>query len=51
VLTVRIGPESALHGVEVFELRLPDRANVTLVIREASRSCPTPARPCSTATT
>ncbi len=42
VLTVRIGPESALHGVEVFELRLPVRANVTLVIRDGEPFVPTP---------
>jgi cell volume regulation protein A len=42
VLTVRIGPESALHGVEVFELRLPVRANVTLVIRDGEPFVPGP---------
>ena len=42
VLTVRIGPESALHGVEVFELRLPERANVTLVIRDGEPFVPGP---------
>src|SRR3954466_893262 len=34
VVTVRVGPASRLHGVEVSELRLPARANVTLVIRD-----------------
>jgi cell volume regulation protein A len=34
VLEVRVGPGSRLHGVEIFELRLPQGANVTLVIRE-----------------
>ncbi len=33
VLQVRIGPTSRLHGVEIFELRLPESSNVTLVIR------------------
>lgn len=33
VLQVHIGPTSRLHGVEVFELRLPRGANVTLVVR------------------
>jgi cell volume regulation protein A len=33
VIHVRIGPTSRLHGVELFELRLPSRANVTLVVR------------------
>src|SRR4051812_28548494 len=42
VLTVRIGPESALHGVEIFELRLPVRANITLVIRDGEPFVPTP---------
>jgi cell volume regulation protein A len=40
VLTVRIGPESALHGVELFELRLPERANVTLVVRDGEPFVP-----------
>jgi cell volume regulation protein A len=34
VLEVRVGPDSRLHGVEVFELRLPQGANVTLILRE-----------------
>jgi cell volume regulation protein A len=34
VLEVRVGPDSRLHGVEIFELRLPQGANVTLVLRE-----------------
>jgi cell volume regulation protein A len=42
VLTVRVGPESALHGVELFELRLPERANVTLVVRDGEPFVPTP---------
>jgi cell volume regulation protein A len=42
VVTVRIGPGSALHGVEVFELRLPSRANITLVIRDGEPFVPTP---------
>jgi cell volume regulation protein A len=33
VIHVKVGSASRLHGVEVFELRLPDRANITLVIR------------------
>jgi cell volume regulation protein A len=33
VLQVKIGPTSRMHGVEVFELRLPRGANVTLVVR------------------
>jgi cell volume regulation protein A len=42
VLTVRIGPESHLHGVEIFELRLPTRANVTFVVRDGEGFVPTP---------
>jgi potassium/hydrogen antiporter len=33
LLQVTVGPLSKLHGVEVFELRLPEGANVTLVVR------------------
>ncbi len=33
LLQVKVGEESRLHGVEVFELRLPVGANVTLVVR------------------
>jgi cell volume regulation protein A len=33
LLQVSVGPESKLHGVEVFELRLPEGAAVTLVVR------------------
>ena len=37
VLEVHVGPDSRLHGVEIFELRLPKGANVTLVLREHDR--------------
>ena len=33
LLTVHIGPASRLHGVEVWELRLPDTAAVAFVVR------------------
>jgi cell volume regulation protein A len=33
VLEAHVGPQSRLHGVEIFELRLPPGANVTLVLR------------------
>ena len=33
LIQVTVGPASELHGVEVFELRLPEGANVTLVVR------------------
>jgi cell volume regulation protein A len=42
VIYVRVGPGSRLHGVEIFELRLPDRANITLVIRGDGAFVPQP---------
>jgi cell volume regulation protein A len=33
LITVRVGPESRLHGVEVWELRLPTPAAVAFVVR------------------
>jgi len=42
VLTVRVGPDSRLHGVEIFELRLPARANITLVVRDGEAFVPNP---------
>jgi cell volume regulation protein A len=33
VVQVTVGPQSKLHGVAVFELRLPKGANVTLIVR------------------
>jgi cell volume regulation protein A len=40
VIQVTIGDRSRLHGVEVFELRLPPGANVTLVVREGKGFVP-----------
>ena len=40
VVRVRVGPASRLHGVEVFELRLPRGANVTLVARGGTTFVP-----------
>ncbi len=40
VLTVKVGPTSRLHGVEVFELRLPRNANITLIVRGAESFVP-----------
>jgi cell volume regulation protein A len=34
LLTVHVGPASRLHGVEVWELRLPAEASVAFVVRE-----------------
>lgn len=42
VIHLRIGPTSRLHGVEIFELRLPSRANVTLVVRAGEAFVPAP---------
>ena len=42
VVRVRVGAGSRLHGVEVFELRLPAGANVTLVAREGRTFVPGP---------
>ena len=42
VVHVRIGPTSRLHGVELFELRLPADANVTLVVRDGAGFVPSP---------
>jgi potassium/hydrogen antiporter len=41
VLEVHVGPHSRLHGVEIFELRLPEGANVTLVLRAGEAFVPT----------
>lgn len=42
LIQVQVGPQSHLHGVEVFELRLPKGANVTLVVRNGSGFVPEP---------
>ena len=42
VLQVRVGAHSRLHGLEVFELRLPAGANITLVVRDGVGSVPGP---------
>ena len=41
LLQVRVPPASHLHGVEIFELRLPAGAQVTLVVREGRSFVPT----------
>jgi cell volume regulation protein A len=40
VLQVRIGADSRLHGVEVFELRLPEGSHLTLVVRDGAGFVP-----------
>jgi cell volume regulation protein A len=42
LMQVRVPPASLLHGVEIFELRLPVGANITLVARDGSSFVPTP---------
>jgi cell volume regulation protein A len=42
LLTVRIAAESKLHGVEVWELRLPEQASVSYVIRDGQGFVPSP---------
>ncbi len=41
ILQITVGPTSKLHGVEVFELRLPPDANVTMVVRAGKAFVPT----------
>ncbi|MGN6613105.1 MAG: potassium/proton antiporter [Angustibacter sp.] len=41
VMQVRVGHDSRLHGLEVFELRLPKGANITLIVREGKSFVPT----------
>jgi cell volume regulation protein A len=43
VLQVRVSPGSRLNGVAVFELRLPEGAQVTLVVRDDEAVVPTAA--------
>jgi cell volume regulation protein A len=42
VVQVRVGETSRMHGLEVFELRLPPGANVTLVVRDGTSFVPDP---------
>ena len=42
VLQMTVGATSRLHGVEVFELRLPPGANVTMVVRGGKGFVPAP---------
>lgn len=41
VLQVKVGPGSHLHGLEVFELRLPEGAEVSLLVRDGRARVPT----------
>ncbi|MFF5110430.1 potassium/proton antiporter [Streptosporangium sp. NPDC000509] len=40
LLQVKVPPTSKLHGVEIFELRLPRDAQVTLIVREGRSFVP-----------
>ncbi|MFF3445332.1 potassium/proton antiporter [Streptosporangium sp. NPDC002721] len=41
LLQVKVPPTSMLHGVEIFELRLPSDAQVTLIVRDGRTFVPT----------
>ncbi|MFA1548640.1 potassium/proton antiporter [Actinomadura chokoriensis] len=45
LLEIRIPNDSMLSGVEIFELRLPPGASITLVVREGSSFVPEPTTP------
>ena len=45
ILQMSVGITSKLHGVEVFELRLPPGANVTLIVRGGNGFVPSPQTP------
>ncbi|MFI0351858.1 potassium/proton antiporter [Actinomadura sp. 9N407] len=40
LLEIRVPPDSQLNGVEIFELRLPQGASITLVVRDGSSFVP-----------
>ena len=42
LLQTEIPPGSRLHGVEIFELRLPAQANIALIVRAEKGFVPTP---------
>jgi cell volume regulation protein A len=42
LLQVSIPPESQLHGVEIFELRLPSTVNLALIVRDGAGFVPEP---------
>jgi potassium/hydrogen antiporter len=42
VLEVKVGKDSLMHGVEIFELRLPEGAHVTLILRDGDALVPGP---------
>jgi cell volume regulation protein A len=42
LLQAQIPPGSRMHGVEIFELRLPAQANIALIVRDEKGFVPTP---------
>lgn len=42
LIHVDVGPQSRLHGVAIFELRLPEGADVALIVRAGHTRVPTP---------
>ena len=42
LLQTQIPPDSRLHGVEIFELRLPAQANLALIVRDGRGFVPQP---------
>ena len=42
LLQARIPPGSRMHGVEIFELRLPAQASIALIVRDGKGFVPTP---------
>ncbi|MGP4021894.1 potassium/proton antiporter [Actinomadura sp. 3N407] len=45
LLEIRIPADSMLNGVEIFELRLPPGASITLIVRNGSSFVPEPTTP------
>jgi cell volume regulation protein A len=48
LLQAQIPPGSRLHGVEIFELRLPAEANLALIVRDGHGFVPAPTTPLQT---
>ena len=42
LLQARIPPGSRMHGVEIFELRLPAQASIALIVRDDRGFVPSP---------
>jgi cell volume regulation protein A len=45
LLQAQIPPGSWLHGVEIFELRLPAQASIALIVRDGKGFVPSPTTP------